>query len=201
MRQQLLIVALLFTVMGNARSCGSDDKPSAVPVTWQEDARKRGLSDAEIASLEKNDLLLTNQEYRQVYSAYSHPDIPVFITSDSLLNAYHVLLEESVVQREIVQVSRLSETLKLILKDLETLRFTVRDQPELNAAAQRRARLVVGIAARLLDKSFRLGDAELDEILDEESARIETAEEEFLPEWLGTTSPPFFAISLHRFFV
>lgn len=199
MTLRTLIVILLLIVTGNPHAYGSDDKSQTASATWQEDARKRGLSDAEIASLEKNDLLLTNQEYRQIYAAYAPSDIPVFITSDSLLNAYHVLLEESIGQREFRQVARLSETLKLILKDLETLRFTVRDQPELNAAAQRRARLVIGIAVRLLDKSFRLGDAALDEILAAESMRIETATEVFLPEWLGAPSPSLIAIHYSRF--
>lgn len=199
MTQRTLIVILLLVVTGNPHAYAADDKSHTASATWQEDARKRGLSDAEIASLEKNDLLLTNQEYRQIYAAYTPSDIPVFITSDSLLNAYHVLLEETVVHREFGQVAGLTETLKLILKDLETLRFTVRDRPELNAAAQRRARLVVGIAVRLLDKSFRLGDAELDEILTAESTRIETAEEVFLPEWLGTPRPSLLAIHYSRF--
>ncbi len=199
MTQRTLIVILLLIVAGNPHAYAADDKSQTASATWQEDARKRGLSDAEIASLEKNDLLLTNQEYRQIYAAYAPSDIPVFITSDSLLNAYHVLLEETVVHREFRQVARLSETLKLIMKDLETLRFTVRDQPELNTAAQRRARLVIGIAVRLLDKSFRLGDAELDEILAAESMRIEAATEVFLPEWLGTPGPSLRAIHYSRF--
>ena len=149
MTQRICIVFLLLIVIVNPRVNGSDDKAGIAPGTWQEAAMKRGLSEEEIAILQKDDILLTNQEYRQIYSAYSHPDISVFITSDSLLNAYHVLLEESIVQLEASQVSRLSETLKMILTDLELLRFSVQDQPELNAAAQRRARLVIGIAVRL----------------------------------------------------
>ena len=199
MTQRICIVFLLLIVIVNPRVNGSDDKAGIAPGTWQEAAMKRGLSEEEIAILQKDDILLTNQEYRQIYSAYSHPDISVFITSDSLLNAYHVLLEESIVQLEASQVSRLSETLKMILTDLELLRFSVQDQPELNAAAQRRARLVIGIAVRLLEKSFRLGDAELDAILAAESARIESAQGEFLPEWLGSPGPSLLVIHYSRF--
>ncbi len=199
MTQRTLFVLLLMMVIVEPHANGTDDKSQSAPATWQEDARKRGLSNAEIAILEKNEILLTNLEYRQIYEAYLRPDISVLITSDSLLNAYHVLLEESIVQIEASQVSRLNDILRMILKDLKTLRFSVQDQPELNAAAQRRARLVIGIAVRLLDKSFSLGDAELDEILDAESARIEAAEVEYMPKWLGVPSPALPAVHYSRF--
>lgn len=199
MTRQTIFLLLFLVARVHPFAKGSDDKPQAIPSAWQEDARMQGLSEAEIFILQRNDILLSNLEYRQIYSAYADPDVSVFITSDSLLNAYHVLLEESVVQFESGQVSRLSDMLRMILTDLETLRFSIKDQPKLNAAALRRARLVIGIAVRLLDSGFVFGDAELDDILIAESARIESAEAVLLPEWLGVPSPSLLAIHYSRF--
>ena len=46
----------------------------------------------------------------------------------------------------------------------------------LQSAAKRRAMLVVGVALRLLDDSFRFKDGERNVILDEETKRIVRAE-------------------------
>ena len=61
-------------------------------------AEKSGLSDKDISSLEKNRILITNEAYKQIFSAYLSGDKPLFITSDSLINAYHVLYEESILR-------------------------------------------------------------------------------------------------------
>ena len=41
-----------------------------------------------------------NETFKQVFSAYIGSPLPVFVTSDSVLNAYHVLLEESIRRME-----------------------------------------------------------------------------------------------------
>ncbi|MBM4074099.1 MAG: DUF3160 domain-containing protein, partial [Planctomycetes bacterium] len=173
--------------------------------------------------LERNEILLTNREYRQIYSAYSHPDryidrddpykkeakplksvithpgFPVFITSDSILNAYHVLLEESLVQLETKRFSQLTEALKMILKKMESPRLIVHDRPELTTAANRRARLVIGIAVRLLDRDHRLGEAELDDVVSNETKLNEEARGRRLPEWLRKPSKSLSSIDYERF--
>ena len=72
----------------------------APPQDWRAAAREHGLTDEDIARLERDGILVTNETYKQVFSAYLSGDLPLFITSDSLLNAYHVLYEESIRQLE-----------------------------------------------------------------------------------------------------
>ncbi len=39
---------------------------------------------------------VTSEEFRHIYQAYANQDHPVFITSDSILNAFHRILEDSI---------------------------------------------------------------------------------------------------------
>ena len=63
---------------------------------WEASAAKAGLSAEDVRQLAGNKLLMTNEAYRQVFTPYLSRRLPVFVTSDSLLNAFHVLYEESV---------------------------------------------------------------------------------------------------------
>ncbi len=193
------LLLIVLTHLGYSQVIASDDAPAVAQGTWQDEARKQGLSEDEIAALQNNDVLLANDDFLQVFSAYSHPKVSVFITSDSLLNAWHVLLEATIVRLEATRMSRLPDALRMILRDLESPRFSVQGQDELNARAIRRARLVIATAVRLMDSSYRLGDAELDEIVAAECSRIEVAEGEFLPEWLGRPDPSLLSIHYSRF--
>jgi len=73
---------------------------------------------------------MSNEAYRQVYDPYQEHDIPMFITSDSLLHAFHVLYEESVLRMETAHARRLPEILRFIWKNLETVDKDVKDKLE-----------------------------------------------------------------------
>ena len=51
--------------------------------------------------LDREGLVVVDTPLRQGFSAYINPEHPVFVTSDSLLMAYHRLFEESVAQDEV----------------------------------------------------------------------------------------------------
>jgi len=179
---------------------------------WEEAARKSGLSDVDIAALGEQGVLITDQAYKQVFSAYlSYGTVP-FITSDSLLNTYHVLYEESVLRLESAMARRLPGILRRVLDNLEEANAFLRrskwfdeptrlskTRPELVSAAERRARLVMGIGLRLVDDAFRLGEAELDAIVDREVERIVEAAWSGMPEWLGKGDESFLALDYSRY--
>ncbi len=85
--------------------------------------------------LEKNRILVSNESYRQIFEAYKEINhCPYFITSDSLLNAYHVLYEESVRRMELQLAAKGPEILGFMLKNLEGLDQQLKGNPDLAKA-------------------------------------------------------------------
>jgi len=121
---------------------------------WRGIARKHGLSPQEIDQLAKTKLLVINQAFKQVFAPYIElaltSDLPPFITSDSLLNAFHVLYEESVLRLEQANARRLSNILKFIWKNIETADKLLTGGRELVAGAKTRAKLMIAVALQLL---------------------------------------------------
>ena len=48
----------------------AEEKPAAAEKTWQDEPRRHGLSKADIAALEKDRILVTDEGYKQIFSAY-----------------------------------------------------------------------------------------------------------------------------------
>lgn len=191
----LMFIASLFVC--TQAVVGEDTEPSAK--TWQEAARKNGISAASISSLKKNRILVTNDAYKQIFSAYLSGNNPLFITSDSLLNAYHVLYEESIFRLEKAMASRLPDILKLILNNIEDTDDHLKGDMALVSAAKKRAKLVPGIALRLIDDSFRFEDEELNRIVDQEVKKIIEAKAIEMPRWLGESDDSFTALDYSRY--
>ncbi len=194
MRFVLLVAALL----GTACACSSTSDGSGLP-SWQEDARAAELSHAEIGALEKNGLLVTDKAFKQIFQPYLITEAPLFITSDSLINAYHVLFEESVLRLEAARAEQMPAFLTRLYVGLGPAADAIEGEPELVAAAEARARLVVGIALAQFDDSFQFGDPALDAILTRERARIASATWAGLPAWLGEPCPSLLALDYSRY--
>jgi hypothetical protein len=153
---------------------------------WTARTNLPSLSSFERDKLKKNRILITGETYKQIFEAYENPEsCPFFITSDSLLNGYHVLYEESIRKMELRLADRGPVILNFMLTNLNGIANQPTGNPELVAAAEHRAKLVLGIALRLMDAESRFNDPELDRQIDAEVSRIETAEGMFRPEWLG----------------
>ena len=165
----------------------------------QESGGESILSEADIALLEKNRIVVTNEGYKQIFSAYLEEGPPLFITSDSLLGAYHVLYEESIFRLETALASRLPGILKHVLAGIDDAAGDFKGKPALVAAAKRRAKLVTGIARRLMDDSFRFKDEKLNKILEEETKRIVEAKWVGMPGWLGKPDASFTALDYSRY--
>ena len=169
------------------------------PRTWQETAQTCGLSNKDISTLNTKRILIADEAQDQVFSEYIGGNLPLFITSDSILNAYHVLYEESILRMEEAQAKQLPDILRLILKNMEDAEGQCIGNPALAAKAKHRAMLVVGIAMHLLDDSFCFGDETMDAILQSETKRIIKAEATGMPEWLGKPSNSLIAIDYSRY--
>lgn len=193
-----LILMLMAPSLVCAQTDGAEDAEPAF-TTWQEAARENGLSEGTIASLEKNRILITNDAYKQVFDAYLSAENPVFITSDSLLNAYHILYEESIFRLENAMAARLPPMLRLILENLEDANAQVEGNAALASAAKKRAKLVPAIALKLMDDSFRFENDALDEILTQEVQLIVKAESVGMPSWLGKPDATFAGLDYSRF--
>ena len=189
-----LAVAGLSFSMAEA-SFSSDDEQESVD--WKRKAEELGLDETAVAQLERDRILVTRNAYNQIFMPYLKEG-PLFITSDSLLNAYHVIYEESIFRMESTVVGRLPGFLREILTNIDQAGSKVIGNPELLEKARTRAKLVTGIAMRLMDDSFYFGDPELDAILDAEAARITAAEGMSRPEWLGPFDESFQGIDYNR---
>ena len=196
-RRATFILMLVAPLLVCAQTDGAEAAPAFA--TWQEAARENGLSEANIASLENKRILITNDAYKQVFDAYLSAENPVFITADSLLNAYHVLYEESIFRLENAMTARLPPILRLILENLEDANAQVEGNSALASAAKKRAKLVTGIALKLMDDSFRFDDDALDEILTQEVQHVVKAEGVGMPSWLGKPDSSFAGLDYSRF--
>ncbi|MCB9881101.1 MAG: DUF3160 domain-containing protein [Planctomycetes bacterium] len=139
---------------------------------------------------------------RQCFDAYVWNDgFPVFVTTDVLLNAFHVLLEDSVLEFErrnaVAMPSRLRATWDALPHVIEErLRLTDRD---LIDAAEQRLRMVLAVALALLDVQVFDASDERQVLVDEEVRRVVAARGQAKPIWLGPPDPQFLAIDYARF--
>ncbi len=129
----------------------ADDQPDFTEpaYNWQKEAQDRGLSAAAIKRLDAQKLLITSESFRQSFEPYANPslrrpgktgngpddwmDLPPFITSDAVLNVFHILFEESVTRMERLNAVRLAEGLKDVWKELPKVVGGLKDGDELKS--------------------------------------------------------------------
>jgi hypothetical protein len=165
---------------------------------WREQARQVGLTDVEISRLERDSLVVAGPELQQSFEPYIGSPLPVFVTSDAVLNAFHVLLEESLKGLEHAHARRLRALVHLLRDGLDSPPFSIEGRAELGRASIRRARLVLGVALALFGDPPRTS-AEEAELVRAEVARVVDARAMFKPAWLGPPDDGFLAIDYSRF--
>lgn len=170
------------------------------PSDWKVAAASQKLSAQQVASLAENKILVSSSA-SQVFVPYLHSSIelPVFITSDALLNAFHVLFRESVKRAEEANAVVLSDLLRLVWENLDVAAERVRGRPELVRKAKTRARVVVGTAMALLGSLDPPADAALASLIKAEADRVVAARGLEKPAWLGDPAPSLLAIDYSRY--
>jgi hypothetical protein len=176
--------------------------PPAVPVpekelTWRDSAQKAGLTPNDIERLARDKILVTGQSFKQVFQPYLDPPEPVFVTSDSLLNAFHVLYEESVVRMEQANARKLPGILRFLWGNLATVETWVKGERQA-MAAKTRGEILIGTALTLLGEK----PAASRHIARTIAAEIQKISEGHVcqrPEWLGPPDAGAFLIDYSRF--
>lgn len=166
--------------------------------SWRREAESGGLAPATIAQLDRDSLAIAGPYYRLSFEVYTRNPQPPFVTSDSLLNGFHVLLEESIRRFELIRVQRLRQGLENAWSSLDDqLAKANVPRAEIEPFARRLA-LVIGPALRLLGSNVPLGNADVEATVAAEVKKIEAADKVALPAWLAPAEPSLMAIDYRR---
>lgn len=157
------------------------------------------LPEAERAQLEKDKLLISGERVMQTFEPYIRNEIPVFITSDAVLNAFHVLFEESMTRTEAAKVPSLVALLDKVVGGLPKALEEVKAVPAFGQGAARRAEIMLKTALRLLGREAPGSSTEVEKIIAEQVRAVEAATGIMKPEWLGPPDPGFTAIDFTRY--
>lgn len=143
------------------------------------------LSARETDILHRNRIYVSQHMFRQCFEPYM-PGVTMerFITSDSLLNGFHVLLEGTVKYLEERNANRLVEALLGSWAALGDSRV---------------ARILLGVALQLMGQQVDLGPVRNE--VEQEVERVMQAEECLLPDWLAPASSDLLAVDYKRFTV
>jgi uncharacterized protein DUF3160 len=189
--------AALLPISAGAVEAGKNALPD-----WREGARSHGFAPEDVARLERDKVLITGESFHQVFDAYLpvHPTrAALFITADSLLNAFHVLFEESVQRLEEVNARKLPPILLGILSRLDLASAGLSVPASLLEGARMRARIILIVALRLLGNEELRLDASVEALVRAEVDRITAASAVERPAWLGAPDSGFVAIDYRRF--
>jgi len=188
----------LFVLLALPHASGQEKKMGD-EYDWRTAASKEGISKSAILRLEKRGVTVTGEEYKQIFTPYLKNSLPVFITSDSLLNAFHTLYDESIRVLELGAQERLCGLLKILWRNHAALDAEIATRPEMADKAMRRTRIVLGVALRLLDLDLQDVDAETKTIIEKEVAKIEAGLSKTKSAWLGAPDPGFIELDYSRF--
>jgi len=165
---------------------------------WELDAKSQGLDDDIRARLRRDSLVIAGQEFKQSFSVYDGASAIPFVTSDSMLNGFHVLLEATLKRFEVRRAVELREALESTWLGIDRSLAEERVPPELVAPYSRHLARVIGPALRLLGSSIALGDKATESDIDETVQKITAAKSAELPGWMAPAEPALMAIDFRR---
>lgn len=164
------------------------------------------LDPAARATLARDKILIGNTEFKQCFQPYldggggSDADGPsVFITSDALLSAFHVVFEESLTRMEIANVPKLENLLAAIVAGLPQATAEMKGVDPFKPEASRRAEIMLKTALRLLEKPAAGSSPEIERIIADQAAEIRRATGIRKPEWLGPPDREFLTLDFSRY--
>lgn len=162
--------------------------------SWREAASKQKLDAPSIDRLAR-DKIAYGATVKQIFTPYLGG--PVFVTSDSLLNAFHVLFADAFCQYEQRQCVELRNNLEIVFRqaraNLANSPFPVSD----TAPAWRQAQFTLGPALCLLGSPIDLFDADVRPEIEKQVAKIRAAQDLDLPSWLAPATVRLPALDYH----
>lgn len=175
------------------------EEGSPHPPDWRDAAKRAGLTDSEVERLAEQKVLIAGPQRLQVFQVYEGSRVPTFVTADAVLNAFHVLLEESVVRLERSRSTKLAGVLRPFWDGLPgAVKLFQLPEGELQDAC-RRAQITVGVALRLLGEATPGASAEVLRVIEAEVERVGAAKERLRPDWMGAPDDGFLLIDYSRF--
>lgn len=165
--------------------------------TLDEQIKTAKLTEAEEKVLKAHGFVVGGREYKQVFTPYIGEG-PVFITSDSLLNSFHVLFEESVYRLELANARRLPTILADIEKQLPAAEKALSGDADLMKKAGLRARVFLATARQLADPRGFPSGVVVRTFVEAEAMRVTAADGIEKPDWLGPPDDGFVAIDYSR---
>lgn len=183
----LVVVVALFVIL------------SSLPAAAEEPARPP-VPGSVRALLEAQGFAIRPEPVRQVFVPYLKADgQPVFVTSDTVLSVYATLLEESFARLEWERARQLPDVLRTLVTGLDGQGLKLELDEDLVERGRRRALRVLAVALGLLGEELPDLDAASRALVEAEVARIERAEGQHLPEWLGPAEAGFLVLDYGRF--
>lgn len=189
----IVLVVLVNTPIGFARG---EEEAGARPLDWRARASEVGLSDAVVEQIARDGFAVTDETFEQVFTPYMGQELPLFITSDSLLNGYHVLFARTMARAEVGRAAELPDVLRELWRAIDVERDVTAVSGEVLAEARRRLQIVIGTALRLGGEPLPDGlPADVASVIEAEVARVEAATGTDRPDWLGPGDFPRFDYS------
>lgn len=166
---------------------------------WARAAHSQGLDEAARNQLKRDGLIVAGPSFPQSFSLYGDDKgVVPFITSDSLLNGFHVLLEASLKRFELRRAGKLRVALESLWLGIEPRLVESKVPRPMMAPYVRHIAMVIGPSLRLLGSTVSLGDASVEAEVDATVALINAAEATALPGWLGPVEPSLLGIDFRR---
>lgn len=166
--------------------------------SWRDAAATLPLNRESRDRLGAQKILFGRTTWKQSFKAYTDATHPVFITSDSLLSAFHSLFEDSFRELEVRRIGQLRRALESTVAEtralLESSPFPASDLAPCWEHAQR----VIGPALLLLGCSPECFDSATRADILAEVKRIRAADEVALPKWLAPAEPELIALDYRR---
>ncbi len=142
-------------------------------------------------------VVVTEEEFLQFFIAYSNQKHPIFITTDSILNAFHVVLEDSIIRLETTLAAKLPNLLSEMRENLS--RIEPNGPAQIVGPATRRAKIMLAVGHRLIDPTAKLDESGIATIVDAEVLRVVTAQEKLMPGWLGEPTATFLELDYSHY--
>ncbi|MDY6792950.1 MAG: DUF3160 domain-containing protein [Thermodesulfobacteriota bacterium] len=168
-----------------------------------------------VEQLNRDKILITRQSYQQIFEPYLNPNSSIFITSDTVLSAFHVLFAQSIADMEQVNANRALDVIKLIWREIappqektgqippqhkseqKTAPASIKEKSAADDlehhftvmmdAARKRAQIIIAVAVKLLGDTDIHLDEPLNKMVENEVNKIILAEGIEMPEWTGVS--------------
>ncbi len=154
------------------------------------DTRPHYLSVEQRSLLKKDKIMIGDKSFKQIFEAYTfnehmseYKGMPAFITTDSVLNGFHVLLQESLYKLIKSRVYRLRDVLVPLWNNLGKLNSSCYIKNTNFNKAKRQAEIVLGTAVLLLGEKSLVVDSDAYPIIEKEVEQIIKAKDSAPLKW------------------